>query len=79
MSHPPTLVTHDGQVHTGLPIYESPDSTLLQTTADVTLRITGETVAARYPSGSSLMPAGLLDDLSDGDLADLYVYLSREF
>lgn len=71
-----TLVaTRDGNVYYGLVVYDSPEGLLLQTGADTTVRITGEELAARQASAQSLMPTGLLDALSDGDVADLYAYL----
>lgn len=69
------VVTTAGQVHHGLLIYESPEATLLQTGPDTTLRFGREEVQAMLPGRRSLMPDGLLNDLSDGDLADLYAYL----
>jgi hypothetical protein len=56
-------------------IYSSPDMTLLQTSPDTTVRIARNDLLAEQPSSISFMPTGLLDDLSDGDLRDLYAYL----
>ena len=69
------IATRSGQVHHGLIIYESPEGTLLQTAPDTTLRITGDELLTMQPSNRSLMPTGLLDPLSDQDLADLWSYL----
>ncbi len=69
------IATRSGKVYHGLMVYESPEGTLLQTTPDTTLRITGEEVLAMQPSRQSLMPTGLLNELTDRDLADLYAYL----
>ena len=71
-----TLVsTRSGKTYLGVVIYESPDGTLLQTSPDTTVRITGDDLLQMQPSTQSLMPTGLLNDLSDQDLADLYAYL----
>lgn len=71
------IVTQGGKVYTGMMVYASPDGTLLQTGPDTTVRITGDEVLARQPSTVSLMPTGLLNELSDQDLADLYAYLKK--
>ncbi len=70
-----SVVTHDGQSYHGLAVYESSQTVLLQTSADTTLRIAGDQISAMRPSRQSLMPVGLLNDLTDQDLADLYAYL----
>lgn len=70
-----SVVTHDGQSYHGLVVYESSQTVLLQTSADTTLRIAGEQIFGMRPSRQSLMPVGLLNDLTDQDLADLYAYL----
>lgn len=70
------LATRSGQVHHGLVIYESPDGTLLQTAPDTTVRVAGDELSTMQPSNRSLMPSGLLDGLSDRELADLAAYLA---
>ena len=67
--------TRDGRTFNGLPIYDSAEGLLLQTTPDVTVRLLGGDIASRRPGSMSLMPAGLLNDADDGALADLYAYL----
>jgi len=69
------IVTQEGQVYHGLVVYESPESTLLQTGPDTTVRITGVEAGSQRKSLQSLMPNGLLDTFSDQDLSDLYAYL----
>jgi putative membrane-bound dehydrogenase-like protein len=71
------ITLRDGTVHVGSPIYQSPDSTILQIGVDTTVRITGDQVAGVEPARRSPMPAGLLAGLSDAELADLYAYLSQ--
>lgn len=73
--HTLSIVTHDGHSYHGLAVYESSQTVLLQISADTTVRIPGEEIAAMRPSRQSLMPVGLLNDLTDQDLADLYAYL----
>jgi putative heme-binding domain-containing protein len=71
-----TLVaTESGQVYHGLVVYESPEGTLLQTGPETTVRIAGDERLTLRPSRQSLMPSGLLDDLTDEQIADLVVYV----
>jgi putative heme-binding domain-containing protein len=72
---PMLIETRSGQIYQGLLIYDSPESTLLQTGPDVTVRLTGDQVLTIKPGTLSLMPAGLLDDVNDSEVADLYAYL----
>ena len=65
----------DGQVHTGIIAFESADGYIVQTGATTTVRIDSADIAATRPSTASLMPEGLLKDLSPLDLADLYSHL----
>jgi putative heme-binding domain-containing protein len=67
--------TTDGKIYQGLIVYEAVDSLILQTGAASTVRITNPQIAARGHAATSLMPAGLLDPLGDGEIADLYAYL----
>jgi putative membrane-bound dehydrogenase-like protein len=69
------IATNSGQMYHGLVVYESPESTLLQTGPDTTVRITNTETESQRKSPQSLMPSGLLDPLSDRQLADLYAYL----
>jgi putative heme-binding domain-containing protein len=69
------IATHDGQVHSGLVAFESADGVILQTGAATTVRIATPDIAERRPGTRSLMPEGLLQDLTSSDLADLYRYL----
>lgn len=69
------VVTQDGRIYQGLPVYDSPEGLLLRTGATTTVRLTGDEIAVRLPSTRSFMPEGLLDNLSDEELADLDAYL----
>jgi putative heme-binding domain-containing protein len=69
------VATSSGQVYHGLVVYESPESILLQTGPDTTVRITNAETSSVRPSSQSLMPTGLLDAFTDQDLSDLYAYL----
>jgi putative heme-binding domain-containing protein len=67
--------THQGQVYTGIVIFESADGIILQTDATTTIRLATEDIRHRSVGRRSLMPDGLLKDLTDSDLADLYAFL----
>lgn len=64
-----------GKVYQGIVIYEATDSLILQTGPTATLRLESPRVREKRTSPRSLMPAGLLDRLSDAELADLLTYL----
>jgi putative membrane-bound dehydrogenase-like protein len=70
-----TVETRDGQLHTGIIIFESADGLIVQTGAATTVRLSTPEIVSRFPSTRSLMPDGLLKDLKAADLADLYRYL----
>jgi putative heme-binding domain-containing protein len=69
------IATAEGKVYQGSVIYEAVDGLILQTGAATTVRLGGKQIAARRVTPMSLMPAGLLDKLSDQEIADLYAYL----
>jgi putative membrane-bound dehydrogenase-like protein len=67
--------TAGGKVYQGLVIYDAVDSLLLQTGPSNVVRVDVPTVVSRRVAAVSLMPAGLLDPLTDQEIADLYAYL----
>ena len=69
------IVTASGRTIAGQIVYESPDGTLIQTDADNTVRIAGDEIVAMRKSRLSLMPSGLLSDVTDQELADLFAHL----
>ncbi len=69
------IVTTEGQVRTGMIVYEGLDGLVLRDTQNQTYRIEADQIETRQPMRQSLMPAGLLNDLSDEDFAHLYAYL----
>jgi putative heme-binding domain-containing protein len=71
-----TLVaTAEDKVYQGIVIYEAVDSLILQTGPATTVRLVNTQITTRRITETSLMPAGLLDTLSDREIADLYAYL----
>ncbi len=69
------LTTLKGQVYQGIIVYEAVDSVLMLTGPAQSVRLAHTQIAERKLTVTSLMPAGLLDGLKDGEIADLYSYL----
>jgi len=69
------IETKDGQLFEGIAIFESADGVILQTSATGTMRIADADISERHTGQRSLMPDGLLKDLSPADVANLYRYL----
>ncbi len=69
------IATSDGKVYQGMIVYEAVDGMILQTGPDAVVRISDSQIAERRVTEASLMPAGLLDKLTDAEIADLYAYL----
>jgi putative heme-binding domain-containing protein len=69
------IATTDGKVYQGLIVYEATDGLILQTGPATTVRLAGGQIESRGYSNTSLMPAGLIDKLADGEIADLVAYL----
>jgi putative heme-binding domain-containing protein len=67
--------TIDDEVVTGMSIYSAADGVSLQSPDGTILRINQDQIAERAYSTESLMPAGLLEDRSEQDVADLFAYL----
>jgi putative heme-binding domain-containing protein len=69
------LTTLAGKVYQGIVAYEAADGVLLLTGPGQNVRIGHKQVSERRLTARSLMPAGLLDRLSDAEVAHLYAYL----
>lgn len=67
--------TVDGKVYTGLVVYRSVDGLTLRNSNNQTTRIEADEIDFESKKSSSLMPEGLLKDLTPADLADLNAYL----
>jgi hypothetical protein len=59
-------------------VYEATDSLILQAGATSTVRLAGDQIVSRRDAPGSLMPAGLLDKLSDREIADLDAFLRSQ-
>jgi putative membrane-bound dehydrogenase-like protein len=67
--------TTAGKLYQGIIVYEAVDGLLLVTGPAQNVRIPGNEIASKTVSRVSLMPAGLLDNLLDQEIVDLYAYL----
>lgn len=73
-----TIRTTNGRTHTGIMIYDSPAVHILQRRDGSTINISGEQVLEIRESTQSLMPEGLLENLTPQEIADLHAYLSTQ-
>lgn len=69
------IVTNNGQIRTGLIVYESVDGLVLRDSNNRTYRIESDDIEVKRRRNQSLMPAGLLKGLTDTDYANLYAYM----
>jgi putative heme-binding domain-containing protein len=69
------VLTIDDEVLTGIVIYNAADGVTLQAADGSILRINQDNIQEKAYSTESLMPAGLLDDKSPQEVADLFAYL----
>lgn len=72
---PTRVTTTDEKSYLGVLVYEATDGVILQTGADTTVRVAGANIAAKKVVDVSLMPTGLIDKLSDQEIADMLAYL----
>lgn len=72
-----TILTHDGEVLTGIPVYDSVDGVILATVSGESVRVKKEDIEQRRPAEQSLMPVGLIDALTPQQLADLQEFIGR--
>ncbi len=70
------ILTDAGQLVTGMKIYESVDGITLMTADARTVRVNADEIVRSKYSTQSLMPTGLLDELTHQQVADLLAYLS---
>jgi len=70
------VVTDKGKVHTGIKVRESNTELILRDAEDREVRIPAKSIELRR-NGKSLMPAGLLDQVTRAELVDLVAFLSR--
>lgn len=69
------IETKDGRLYQGLIVYEAVDGLILQTGPAETVRLPGNKIESSRLTAISMMPLGLLDRLTDAEIADLNAYL----
>ena len=72
---PTRIATKDEKVHIGMIVYEAISGVILQTSPDAVVRIDGGQIESQKTLDLSLMPAGLIEKLTDREIADLIAYL----
>jgi len=75
---PTQVLTAEGKTYTGMVIYDATDGVILATAADSTVRVPGPSIESKRILETSIMPAGLLDKLTDAEIADLFAYLRTQ-
>jgi putative heme-binding domain-containing protein len=70
--------TKSGKTYSGLVVYDSADGILLRNGVAQTYRVDARDIVNQRTLPNSLMPEGLLKDLDDRQLADLYLYLKSQ-
>ena len=75
-SYEPVLIaTKDGKTINGLIRKETPEEITLATGVNQEVRVARDDIEAIQPSKVSIMPAGLDQQLTPGELADLVAFL----
>ena len=74
---PVVVVTQSGDVHNGVIRRDAPDGLLLATGPRTEVRIARADIKEMRPSNVSVMPAGLEDQLTRQELADLLAFLKN--
>ncbi len=69
------LLTDSGQLLTGFIEQESPDQVTLRSVDGISYTIERDRIESMKPQPQSLMPEGLLDNLSEQQIRDLFAYL----
>ena len=69
------IVTDEGKSYAGIIVYQSVDGLILRDAESKTWRFEAPEIEVKRQMPNSLMPAGLLKDISKEELADLLAYL----
>ncbi len=72
-----TVTTVEGQVHSGLTVPQPNGSIVVYNSEGRQLRIAKDEIDEIQPSKISSMPAGLLNELTLQEIADLFAYMKR--
>ena len=69
------VLTTDGKVHAGMMIKNADNSVTIRDSQLKEVTISEENIETLEPSGTSLMPSGLFDDLSSAEIRDLMTFM----
>ncbi|MBM3966814.1 MAG: c-type cytochrome, partial [Planctomycetes bacterium] len=69
------ILTQDGEVITGLLVSESPTAIQVVSATGEKINVSVGEISERHLESTSLMPAGLLEQLTAQEMADLLAYL----
>jgi putative heme-binding domain-containing protein len=72
---PVVVATKSGKVYSGVPRKNAPDEVVLATGANEEARIARDEIEEMSPGTVSVMPAGLDQQLTRQELADLFAFL----
>ncbi|WP_020475054.1 PVC-type heme-binding CxxCH protein [Zavarzinella formosa] len=72
---PVSVKTSDGRVFNGVPKKDAPDELILTLAADKEIRIDRKEIEELTPGKVSIMPAGLAQQVTEQELADLIAFL----
>lgn len=70
------IETNDGTKYIGVPVYQSPDQTLLETGPGVVVNLSQGEIRSTREARFSPMPEGLLIGVTDAELADMWTFVS---
>jgi len=74
-SYEPVIVVTANETYNGVPLEETDEHMLLATGADMQVRIARDSIEETRPGAVSIMPAGIEDELTRTELADLIAFL----
>jgi putative membrane-bound dehydrogenase-like protein len=74
-SFEPVVAVTANDIHNGVPLEETDDYILLATGADEQVRLARDSIEELRPGTVSIMPAGIEDELTRTELADLLAFL----
>ncbi len=74
-SYEPVVVVTATETYNGMPLEETDESILLATGADTQVRVARDAIEETRPGAVSIMPAGIEEELSRTELADLMAFL----
>ena len=75
---PWTIIKSDGRVFTGILVSERDDNEIYADSSGTLIYIDHTDIQHRTPSPKSIMPDGLVDQMTDGELRDLMAFMKAQ-